>query len=173
MNEYGYPVKDKEGEIIKIPIDTIVVEKIKPKAGDMFFLAVNKPFTSQDKFKFVAKGPYVDYKIAHAKKTLENIAVVPNPYVVTASWEPQHFYSSGRGKRKIDFIHLPPKCTIRIFTMRGYLVDTVEHDSPINNGAESWDMLTKDGMEIAYGVYIYHVSTPTGESFVGKFAVIK
>ncbi|NOZ62895.1 MAG: hypothetical protein GXO74_14640 [Calditrichaeota bacterium] len=173
LNEYGYAVKDKEGEIIKIPVDTIVVEKFKPKAGDMFYLAVNKPFTSQDKFTFAAKGAYVDYKVAHAKETLRDIAVVPNPYVVTASWEPQHFYSSGRGKHKIDFIHLPPKCTIKIFTMRGYLVDTVEHDSPIDDGAQSWDMLTKDGMEIAYGVYVFHVSTPSGENYIGKFAVIK
>jgi len=173
LNQYGYPVKDKEGEFIKINIDTIFVEKIHPKAGDIFYLAVDKPFTSADKFTFTARAPFVDYSVAHHKKTLKNIAVVPNPYIVTASWEPQHFYSSGRGIRKIDFIHLPPKCTIKIFTLRGYLVDTVEHDSPIDDGAESWNMLSKDGMEIAYGVYIYHVSTPTGKSHIGKFAVIK
>ncbi len=173
LNEFGYSVRDKEGEIIKLPVDTIMVEKIPPKAGDIFYLAVNKPFSGADRFSFEAQAPYVDQKIAQDESQLKNIAVVPNPYVVTASWEPQHFYSSGRGTRKIDFIHLPQKCTIKIFTMRGYLVDTIYHDSPINDGAESWDMLSKDGMEIAYGVYIFHVSTPSGQNYIGKFAVIK
>ena len=54
-----------------------------------------------------------------------------------------------------------------------YLVKTLEHDSAIDDGAESWNLLSKDGMEIAYGVYIYHVETPSGESYVDKFAVIK
>jgi hypothetical protein len=173
INQYGYQVKDKEGEIIKIPIDTIVVAKRAPKAGDIFSLAVDKPFDRADKFQFTAKAPYVDNEIAYDKNTLKNIAVVPNPYVVTASWEPQHFYSTGRGVRKIDFIHLPPKCTIRIFTIRGYLVNTLEHDSPIVDGSESWNVLSKDGMEVAYGVYLFHVSTPTNDNYIGKFAVIK
>ena len=173
LDAQGYRVKDKEGEVIRIPLDTVHVAKIPPKPGHIFRLSVNKPFSSEDKFQFTARAPYVDEKRAHSNDALSRIAVVPNPYVVTASWEPQHFYSSGRGQRKIDFIHLPPKCTIKIFTLRGYLVDTLEHDSPINDGTESWDLLSKDDMDIAYGVYIFHVETPTGESMVGKFAVIK
>lgn len=169
----GLPVEDKEGEVRKIPVKTIRVAKIPPKPGHVFNLAINKPFSGFDKFTFTAQAPQVDLEKAHNKSNLDKIAVVPNPYVVTASWEPQHFYSSGRGTRKIDFINLPPKCTIKIFTLRGYLVDTVEHDSPINNGSESWNMLSKDAMEIAYGVYLFHIETPSGESTVGKFAVIK
>ncbi|NOZ57138.1 MAG: hypothetical protein GXO73_10180, partial [Calditrichaeota bacterium] len=72
-----------------------------------------------------------------------------------------------------DFIHLPAKCVIKIFTVRGYLVDELVHDSPIDDGSESWDMLSKDGMEISYGVYIYHVEAPGIGEKIGKFAVIK
>ncbi len=57
--------------------------------------------------------------------------------------------------------------------MRGYLVDTIEHDSIAENGSEAWDMLSKDGMEIAYGVYVYHVDAPGIGTHIGKFAVIK
>ncbi|MFZ5515982.1 MAG: hypothetical protein ACOY90_05060 [Candidatus Zhuqueibacterota bacterium] len=173
LDANGNPVENAEGEIRQIIVDTIFVEKIPPKPGDIFRIAVDKPFTSDDHFTFTARAPYVDKKVAHSKQSLEKIAVVPNPYIVTASWEPQHYYSSGRGIRKIDFIHLPQKCTIKIFTMRGYLVDTIEHDSAIDDGSESWNLISKDGMDIAYGVYIYHVSTPTGESHIDKFAVIK
>jgi len=104
---------------------------------------------------------------------LDRIAVVPNPYVVTASWEKQHLFTSGRGEQKIDFINLPSKCTIRIFTIRGYLVKTIKRDAPITNGAVSWNLITKDGMRLAYGVYIYHVDVPNLGSKVGKFAVIQ
>ena len=173
LDANGNAVENAEGEVIQVPIDTILVDKIAPKPGDIFYMAIDKPFTRADKYQFTAKAPYVDQSIANDSRTLENIAVVPNPYVVTASWEPQHFYSSGRGIRKIDFIHLPPKCTIKIFTLRGYLVDTIEHDSEIIDGSEPWNMLSKDEMEIAFGVYIYHVETPSGESTIGKFAVIK
>ena len=173
LDTNGRLVFNKEGEVIKIPVDTMIVPKIPPKPGDIFYIAANKPFSSDDKFTFTAQAPEVNYTEANSNESLKKIAVVPNPYIVTASWEPQHFYSSGRGIRKVDFIHLPPKCTIKIFTIRGYLVNTIKHDSPINDGSESWNLLSKDGMEIAYGVYLFHVETPTGESIIGKFAVIK
>jgi len=151
--------------------DTTFTEIKHPQTGDVFLIHIKKSFTSEDVFTFVTQAPYIDED--QEKDELADIAVVPNPYVVTASWEPQHFFQSGRGQRKIDFIHLPQKCTIRIFTIRGYLVDTIEHDDTIYDGSESWDVLNKDGSEIAYGVYIYHVDAPGVGQKIGKFAIIK
>lgn len=142
-----------------------------PEAGDEFIYKTRKNFRSSDHLEFTTVAASIDAD--SAKKQLDNIAVVPNPYVVTASWEPQHFYTSGRGERKIDFIHLPKKCTIRIFTLRGYLVDTIEHDTEINDGAASWDLTSKDGLDVAYGIYIYHVDAPGIGKHIGKFALIK
>ncbi len=152
------------------PADTTVLP-IPPSEGDVVQLQVTKPFTSEDVFQFKTKAASIVNE--HARSELDQIAVVPNPYVVTASWEPRHIFISGRGERKIDFIHLPGKCTIRIFTMSGYLVDTIEHNSPITDGAESWNLVSKDGMNIAYGVYIYHVDAGELGEKIGKFAVIK
>ncbi|MDZ7270597.1 MAG: hypothetical protein ONB17_03180 [candidate division KSB1 bacterium] len=155
--------------------DTTFVQINHPEPGDVWLLHTTKPFRAADRYTFTAEGSKIVLPKAKAKidSMLSRIAVVPNPYVVTASWEPQHFYQSGRGERKIDFIHLPAKCTIKIFTTRGYLVKEIHHDSPIDNGAESWNLLSKDGMEIAYGIYIYHIEAPGLGSTVGKFAVIK
>lgn len=157
--------------------DTTIVGRISraiaPQAGDVFNLAIRKPFTSQDVFDFTAQAPYVDKVRAGSDSSLNRIAVVPNPYVVTAEWEAQHVFTSGRGTRKIDFIHLPAKCTIKVFTVRGFLVSTIEHDTTIDDGSESWNLLSKDGMEIAYGVYIFHVDAPGIGSKIGKFGVIK
>ena len=52
-------------------------------------------------------------------------------------------------------------------------MDVVEHNSTIDDGQKEWNMLSKDGQEIAYGVYVYHVQAPGVGEKVGKFAVIK
>jgi len=52
-------------------------------------------------------------------------------------------------------------------------VDVIEHYGTKIDGAESWDLVSKDGMDIAYGIYIYHVEAPGIGEKIGKFAVIK
>ncbi|MEA3287407.1 MAG: hypothetical protein U9Q77_08540 [Candidatus Marinimicrobia bacterium] len=142
-----------------------------PTPGDQFIIKSRKPFSAKDVLAFNAVGGDVD--VNAPVSLLKNIAVVPNPYVVTASWEPQHLYDSGRGIRKIDFIHLPPECTIKIYTISGKYINTLEHNSDIWDGVESWNLLSRDGLEIAYGVYLFHIDAPDVGSIVGKFAVIK
>ena len=151
--------------------DTTLTQQIPPASGDIFRIATKKPFRTGDDIKFRVQGH--QYSLEKAKSDLDKIAVVPNPYVVTASWEPRSPYRFGRGERRIEFIHLPQQCTIRIYTLRGYLVNTIIHDSSINDGSETWDMLSKDGREIAYGVYIFHVDAGKVGEKIGKFAVIK
>ena len=108
-----------------------------------------------------------------AKNQLDRIAVVPNPYIVTELWEPSSPYLAGRGPMELHFIHVPNKCTIRIFTVQGYLVDTIEHNSEINDGTAVWDILSKDKMHIAPGNYIYHVQAPNLGEKIGRFVLIK
>jgi len=52
------------------------------------------------------------------------------------------------------------------------LVDVVEHNAGIDDGTENWDLRNRDGLNVAYGVYLYHVDSPYGEK-TGRFAVIK
>ena len=99
--------------------------------------------------------------------------MVPNPYGVSVTWEPKSLFSTGRGARMVEFIHLPKECTIRIYTVRGYLVDTIEHNKDVNDGSEFWDLRTKDGMDIAYGLYIFHIDAGEIGETIGKFAIIK
>ncbi|MFH0881634.1 MAG: hypothetical protein V2A56_01485, partial [bacterium] len=150
---------------------TIVHTEVFPQAGDVLRIVTPIPFCDTDVYSFSVRGP--GYDVAKAKRDIHNIAVVPNPYVGASVWEPRVNYSTGRGPRKIDFIHLPPKCTIRIYTLAGYLVQTIEHNAPNEDGSESWNLVSKDGMDIAYGVYLYHVDAPRIGKHIGKFAVIK
>lgn len=142
-----------------------------PQPGDEYIFRTYKQFKTGDYFQFSTKAAKVNSELA--KSELSNIKVVPNPYILGASWERRTLFSSGRGERKIDFIHLPEKCTVRIFTLSGALVTKIEHNSSVIDGSESWNLISDDGMEIAYGVYIYHIDAPGIGKYIGKFAVIK
>ena len=77
-----------------------------------------------------------------------------------------------------SFTHLPPDCKIQIFTLAGELVNTLYHNTREDDGSYEWDMLTKDNLDIAYGVYFYHVEPMNSGAYdfkphLGKFAVIK
>ncbi len=142
-----------------------------PGVGDTATINLRKPFLSSDVFRFVAQSAEVDKDLA--KEQLEDIKVVPNPYIASAAWEVKNPYNSGRGPRSLHFIHLPSQCTIRIFTINGELIKTIEHESMLNDGTADWDMLTKDNLSISYGIYIYHIEAPGIGEYTGKFAVIK
>jgi len=151
--------------------DTTEIPIVHAEKGDVFRLATYRPFSQNDVYSFTSIKSQYDPDTA--KAALKKIAVIPNPYVVAASWEPRHIYNSGRGPRKIDFINLPAKCTIKIFTLAGYLVDIIEHNSLYENGSHSWDLLSKDGLEISYGIYLYHIDAEGVGETTGKFAIIK
>jgi hypothetical protein len=140
-------------------------------AGDTLRLYTDNPFNGETKYHFTIKGQRVDNKIA--KENLNRIKVVPNPYVVTALWEPHNPYTSGRGPRLVQFINLPEKCTIRIYSVDGSLVQTLRHESNMRDGSEPWNLMTKDNMDVAYGIYIYHVDAPGVGEHIGRMLIIK
>jgi hypothetical protein len=149
-------------------------DEIIPTEGDLINIIVTKPFERADKYRISTDPATIDK--AQAKEDfMENVAVVPNPYIVSSSYEvpPPSVFSQGRGDRRVDFINLPPKCTIRIFTTVGELVDTIEHDTDIFDGRESWDLLSSEGLEISYGIYVYHVDAGEFGEKIDKFAIIK
>jgi len=151
--------------------DTLSTVKITPKPGDVFRFTVKKPFNLEDKYTFTTTAGKMSTEAA--KNQMNNIYVVPDPYVSTASWEKPLYYSSGRGERRIDFVNLPQECTIRVYTASGKIVKTIQHSSTMTNGAQPWDLTTDDGLTVSFGVYIYHVDAPGIGTKIGKFSVIK
>jgi hypothetical protein len=143
-------------------------DTIKPDSGDVLVLHVYQPYTSRDVFSYSTRAARVN----SGAVDLDRIRVYPNPYVGVSAQEPTNLYNEGRGERRITFTHLPDECTIRIYTVRGDLVKSIEHQTTIDDGHENWDMRSRDGLNIAYGVYLYHIDSPYGEK-LGRFAVIK
>ncbi|MBK7379889.1 MAG: hypothetical protein IPJ03_12935 [Ignavibacteriales bacterium] len=142
-----------------------------PEAGDIFRIQTKKYFNTGDYFVFSTKSAAVDN--TKAKDDLDKIGVVPNPYITSNSWERRNLNQTGRGERRIDFINLPAECTIRIYTVAGALVKTLYKNTSATEGAISWNLVSEDGMDIAYGLYVYHVDAPGVGEKIGKFAIIK
>ena len=142
-----------------------------PQGGDTAFIVIKKPFLSNDVYEFTTTGSTVDNELA--KNQMEDIFVIPNPYIAANAFEAENIYSTGRGPREIQFRNLPAECTIRIYTVSGERVKTIDHFAAIDDGMESWDLLSKDNLSVSYGVYIYHVEAPGIGEHIGKFAVIK
>lgn len=114
----------------------------------------------------------------------------PNPYYSGASWEGRSTFEEDR---KITFANLPERCIIRVFTLSGDLIKTIQHDptysgtdirwystysdserTVFSGGEHSWDLLSESAQIIARGTYIFSVEDlNSGEIWKEKFVVIK
>lgn len=141
-------------------------------AGDTLYINTTKPFRRGDRFIFAPELPTVDR--VRASQMLSDIRVVPNPYVVASVHEPPlpEGVTSGRGERRITFTNVPVNATIRIFTARGELVQTLQNGGNIQNGAVVWNLKSFENLDIAPGVYFYVVDSEVGQK-QGKIAIIK
>jgi len=122
----------------------------------------------------------VNLKFATSDK-LNQVMVVPNPYRGDVD------YTSGNNgyegspntwsdnKRLIKFIHLPKECTIRIFSLAGNLITTLNYTAPANYptaGELEWNIFSQSGRPLASGIYIFSVESNLGTQ-IGKFVVIR
>ncbi|NQT27316.1 hypothetical protein HQ585_18325, partial [candidate division KSB1 bacterium] len=144
-----------------------------PQPGDVYQLGWNRPFFKRDSVMFSVSVD--DAILASAlDNEMEEIKVVPNPYVGTNVMEPALARSGLNQRRRLMFTHIPAECTIKIFTVSGVLIDEIAVENEPDNGIIHWDLKSKEGLEIAAGMYLYYVkSDKTGKEKLGKFAVIK
>lgn len=173
-------VFDSEGKPLAKVYTIHPPDGVAPSDGDRFYLGTRKPFPRDAVFSFSTTESYVDKR----KETLDEVRVVPNPYICHAAWDIH------KRIQKVIFTHLPVECDIRIYTVAGDLVRIIKHrgvrePEPVpgpgisfsytraGQGFEEWDLISDAQMAIAYGLYIYVVTTSDGKKKVGKFAVIK
>ncbi len=144
-----------------------------PQAGDVYYLTFNRPHFSTDSltYKILPEG---DINQSAIEDGMKNIKVVPNPYIATNDMEPvvSNWYLNQR--RSIMFTNLPAQCKITIFTVSGVFVDEIEVENDSDTGIAHWGVETAEGLEVAAGMYLYHVKAElTGAEKIGKFAIIK
>ena len=109
---------------------------------------------------------------AAARAAAGQVWVVPNPYRGSADWErPQ--VPGDVFTRHVDFMGLPrARCTVRIYTLAGDLVASVEHDGSRGDGQASWNLISRNGQDVESGVYLFTVNSPLGHQ-TGRFVVIR
>ncbi len=132
-----------------------------PEQGTIFRITTNKPIAESDVYTFVAAAPV---QVAKSEDALKDIKVVPNPYYLFSS------YDFGVLNRRIQFSHLPAKCTISIFTLAGDRIAVINKDDPTTSLAD-WNLLTENQIPLASGIYIYVVDAPGFGQKIGKMAI--
>lgn len=142
-------------------------------SGDSLRIRTTKPFRTGDLFYFTPTIPKIDTQ--KVEQEMEKITVFPNPYVAANKLEPKlpPGKTSGRGERKIFFKHVPNNSIIRIFNVRGSLVDKFKASSNKEDGMVSWNLKSKENLPVAAGVYFYVIDTKHSGTIKGKLAIIK
>ena len=108
--------------------------------------------------------------------------VVPNPYRGGAAWDLTPTPADPTGTH-VDFVQLPLGWTsVRIYTASGDLVSEIRPDDVQTNGQPqretpedgqaSWNLVSRNGQEVASGIYLFSVEAPNGVQ-QGKFVVIR
>ncbi|HMA61338.1 MAG TPA: hypothetical protein VKP78_01685 [bacterium] len=107
---------------------------------------------------------YTTLRPQTGKDAISNVTVVPNPFYVSSGLQ------SSADAKMIQFVNVPEKCTIRIFTLRGDLVKTIHHNDP-TSGVTTWNQISDSNQYIKSGMYFYHLKSEFGETS-GKFCII-
>ena len=115
------------------------------------------------------------------------VGVYPNPYRINAAWD-----GGTNRTRKLNFYNLPPRAEIRIYTLAGEIVATLDHEADTYagdirwydnfsaenrfqpGGEHSWDVLSENNLNLAGGLYLFTVKNlDSGRIQRGKFVIIK
>jgi len=129
-----------------------------PAPGTVVLFVTNKPNLAEDVFQFQTRPPWEGLTW-----DLDNVKVVPNPYYGHSQYELSSY------QKRVKFINLPRECTIRIFTLGGDHVRTLNKDDTTTE--IFWDLETKYGIPVASGMYIWYLDAPGIGTKEGKTAV--
>lgn len=141
-----------------------VVQRM-PETGTVLRIIATKPNqANSDVFTINTAGLDPSFSNAIAKADVNLINVVPNPYYGSSAYERNQLAHIMR------FTNLPIGTKIRIFTLAGALVNTIDNNGP--GASADWDLQNRDGLPVASGMYIAYVDVPGLGTKVLKLAVI-
>ena len=110
------------------------------------------------------------------------VRVVPNPYPglhKTARRTGRAIgdmteYDRDPSGRRVRFVNLPRKSTVRVYTLAGDLVWTGYFEDPGDAPGEppGWNLVTRNNQEAVSGLYILHVDSPHGSELT-RFVIVR
>jgi hypothetical protein len=151
-----------------------------PKTGSRYAISWERNFWDTDTFQF-SLDSFENISPEKISSDLKKVRVVPNPYVGTNAMEEAVINPYLNQPRKVMFTNIPSKCEITIFTPSGVKVKTISVNNDYNSddGIVHWDLLNEEGLEIAAGMYLFHLKPNFSDNVlnrkevIGKFAIIK
>jgi len=150
-----------------VPNDVAVTINVK-KPYQSFFTGtdINKSYNNgMPFFKFSTSGKEVQTGQTYAKKALDIVNIVPNPYYAFSIYEdPGNALDT-----RVKITNLPTKCTVRIYTLDGVLVRKLSRDDNTQTFL-LWDLKNDAKVPISSGVYLIHIqATELGEERIIKW----
>ncbi len=139
------------------------VNQVLPETGTIFRIISTKPNTPADVFTFKSKAP-VKSNATLAQNQLALVNVFPNPY------KAYNIEARDPVNQFVTFTHLTPTAKLRIYTLSGELIRTIEHTD--GTQLERWDLRNANNIPVASGIYIVHIELPGVGERVLKAAVI-
>lgn len=121
------------------------------------------------------------WAINDAAAVVENdlqVSVYPNPYFGNGSYVSSGYEDPDRTgfvdhERRIHFVNLPPKCTIKIFTVSGDMVRELHHPGNFSSTDSKlqWNMRSRNNEIVTSGIYIFSLESEWGNQ-IGKIVII-
>jgi hypothetical protein len=109
-----------------------------------------------------------------------DVYVYPNPYRADADYE-DNGYENRKGNiipdraRLIHFGNLPKVCKIKIYSLDGDHIGTIDHNFP-EGGPESmhdwWNLVSRSGLAVESGLYFWVVES-ADRTQIGKLVILK
>lgn len=122
--------------------------------------------------KYANRAEIAAFAFEPGAEDANSVRIVPNPYIRKAE-----DFNFTENDNQLLFVNLPPFCTLRIFTVTGDLVQTIEHQS--GSADEKWDQVTESNQYVASGVYILQIDNAedlNGNSLpssIEKFVIVR
>ncbi|MEK6755503.1 MAG: hypothetical protein AABZ02_05055, partial [Bacteroidota bacterium] len=116
---------------------------------------------------FIVRSVVTDPKLLSGG--VARIGVKPNPYKKLAFWDSR----TSSVDHKVTFFNLPPRATITILDVSGQIIHQFHFESnDPQNGTLDWNLFSKNGIEVASGLYIYVVDYEGGQH-VGYLSILR
>jgi hypothetical protein len=148
------------------------------RPGDRTRFAYYAGFAASGQFAFDVIPPVAGSAITSVTDSaLSRIRVVPNPFLVYSA------YQTSAGAARLLFTNMPPRGTLRIYTIAGQLVQQItwEPADLEGDGDLFWNLNTLHGEPAASGLYVWVLTAPENPALPtspvrlarGKFVIVR
>ncbi|MSS70534.1 MAG: hypothetical protein EXS64_03495 [Candidatus Latescibacteria bacterium] len=110
-------------------------------------------------------NPVIPTRVPSGADWRDKVRIVPNPISRRGGQEKDggfNYTGGALNQNQVQFVNIPGKCTINIFTTTGDLVASVVHTS--GTGDRGWYLVTDNNQRPVSGIYLCHIRNDAAPS---------